>query len=316
MKSLVSALIIMLGNTFSHQASASPLMSPGDRVALVAPASAATGPALDHAIANLKALGLEPVTDYIPTGSYGYLAAADETRAQMIIDAAQDESIKALWAIRGGYGSMRILESLTQATPKILIGYSDITAPLNFLVDHGWTAIHGPVAGERWDAASTESIRRLLFEQGDPTGFSTTAGKTLVHGNAKGEIVGGNLTLITSMIGTDFELDINGKVLVLEEVSERPRRIDRMLLQLHQHYDLNSAAAIVLGHFTDCEPKSGDPDFSLEETLALAFEPINIPVASGFAIGHDLPNLAFRVGHHAEIDFNEQFRSIRFTQLN
>lgn len=271
----------------------------GDTVGLIAPGSFITEKELEEAVTNIRSLGLKPYyTDNI-LAKEGYLAGTDKQRAEDLNRMFANPKVKALWAVRGGYGCVRILDMLDYSSirrnPKIVIGYSDITVLLYGIFSQtGLIGFHGPVAISTFDEFSVAYLKSILF--GDSTGVKliqspVAADSTVIRsGKATGRLVGGNLSLVVSLIGTKYDVETKGKIIFLEEIGEEPYRIDRMLTQMIQAGKFNGAAGIALGNFRKCEIKKNDPEFdssfSLSEVLFDRLFDLGIPVIYGLSFGH------------------------------
>jgi muramoyltetrapeptide carboxypeptidase len=269
------------------------LLSPGDRVALVAPASACPRAEIDAGIAELTRLGFEAVYDDTLFAQGRFVAGSAETRAAAINSALTDPSIAALIAVRGGYGSAHVLPLLDGAivrdARKALIGYSDITALLTFYLNHGLTAIHGPMIDRRIakgpEGYDEGSFRRVMMAAGPAGELRPAQLETLHDGDASGVLVGGTLTQIAALLGTPWALKIpQGAVMFLEDISERPYRVHRLLTQLEQSGALSKLSAIVFGEFPGCDEPGGDP--VIRDVLRDFTDDFRGPVLFGFPSGH------------------------------
>src|SRR3954468_17961077 len=268
-----------------------PLLAPGARVALLAPA----GPLrksdeLERAKANVRKLGLEPVASANALAADGYLAGTDEQRSRDLNDAVADKTIDAIWCLRGGYGAMRILDTIdyqaVARNPKPLIGYSDVTA-----LHAAWgrlanlVTFHGPTARQNLPALSQASLECALIKGGNPCG-SMPAATTLVGGKARGTLVGGNLALLTALVGTPYAPDYSGSIIVIEDVNEAHYRIDRMLTTLRLSGAFAQCAGIVFGRFTDIPKEFGDDTWTLPRVLSDTAKRAGVPCVSGAPFGH------------------------------
>lgn len=249
-----------------------PMLKPGDTIALVAPASGVSRGEILEATETLKRLGFAVKTGDHLTKDFGYLAAPDQERADEFMRFIADPEVKCLMAVRGGYGVMRILPLLDfeaiRANPKIIIGYSDLTALVNPIFQKsGVIAFHGPVATSTFDAYTLDSFRRTVMsnqaggtfdesEEFSGIRFSEARAATIVPGKAQGRLVGGNLSLVAALMGTPYQIDLRGNILFLEEIEEEPYRIDRMLMQLALSGKLGECAGVALGRFTKCEART------------------------------------------------------------
>jgi len=267
----------------------------GDRIALVAPASAFSRDQFDAGVAELRRLGFEPVYEESVFARHFYTAGDASTRAGAFRRAWTDPSIAALIAVRGGYGSMQMLPMLDRAeiraTPKAFIGYSDNTSLLAWLTTGcGLMAFHGPMLDQRFargDAGyDIDTFSRALM-RAEPAGAITHAGlEVLAPGEAAGILLGGTLTQLVASLGTPFAFDPpRGHVLFVDEVGERPYRIDRMLTQLRQAGLLARASGIVFGELPRCdEPGNAGPEIRTIAADVLADFPG--PILFGLPSGH------------------------------
>ncbi len=322
-------------------------LSKGDAVAIVAPSGAVRRESLQRGVRLLESLGLRVKLGHSVMKRWGYLAGQDTDRARDLMEAWADPEVKAVIAARGGYGAMRILPYLDfnciGQNPKILLGYSDITAlHLAFLKEAGLVTFHGPVA-EIWSDSmepyNLEMLKDMLFGNWTP-GYlpmpvfggkgsispgsasvskeSCSSGScnvdspalsqrelvVLEKGEARGCLTGGNLSLVASTIGTAWEIDTSGKILFLEEVGERPYRVDRMLCQLKLAGKLDDAAGFCLGDFIDCEtdPDPARPSFSVSEVLEQYFAGAGKPCISNIPAGHGKYNAVLPLGVEVRIE--------------
>jgi len=296
-----------------------PRLKPGDSVGLVNPAGA-TFQSVDVTIVreSLSALGLKSVEGKHLLDRYGYLAGSDEARAMDINGMFSDSSIDAVLAVRGGWGCNRILPHLDfeeiRRHPKALIGYSDITSLLLAIYARsGVVTFHGPVGTSTWNPFSVEHFRRLLFSA-EPVAYANPRGagdllaqtkdriETITPGSARGRLVGGNLSVLSSMIGSEYLPSWSGVILFLEEDGEQIYRIDRMLTQLKLAGVLQKLAGFVFGKCTNCTPGEGYGSLTLEEVFADHIRPLGIPAWYGAMIGHIENKFTIPLGIEAEID--------------
>jgi len=271
-----------------------PALRPGDRIAVVAPASPFARHEFDAGIAEIRALGFEPVFDETVFERTGYVAGPAETRARAFQRAWNDPAIAALVAARGGYGSAQILPRLDAAAiariPKAFIGYSDNTSLLAWLTTRcGLVSFHGPML-ERRLARGAAGYDRDTFERclcrTEPVGeIAHPQLETVKTGEAGGILVGGTLTQLTASLGTPFAFDPPaGSVFFLEEVGERPYRIDRMLTQLRLSGLMARASAVVFGELPNCDEPSGNP--AARAAIADVLADFPGPILYGLPSGH------------------------------
>jgi muramoyltetrapeptide carboxypeptidase len=275
-------------------------LRPGDKIAIVAPASSFARDEFDKGVLELRNLGFEPVFDEsVFARERGYLSGNASVRAQAFLDAWQDPSIRALIAVRGGYGSVHLLPLLRaddlRRTPKAFIGYSDLTSILTYLTTIcGIVSFHGPMLDRRLgrgiDAYDRDTFLRSLTAA-EPLGELAPAElETFRKGEATGPLIGGTLANIVASLGTPYAFKpLNGHVLFLEDVAERPYRLDRMMTQLRLAGVLDAASAVVLGEFRDCDEPQGQ--LSAREVLADFLKDFDGPVIYGFPSGHTVKPL-------------------------
>jgi muramoyltetrapeptide carboxypeptidase len=297
-------------------------LAPGDTAGLVAPANATFQSAeLQIAKESLEALGLKVKIGSHLLDRHGYLAGQDKDRAADINAFFADASIQAVLPIRGGWGSSRVLPYLDFDTirrnPKIIVGYSDISALL--LAIHAKTGLvtfHGPNGMGRWDAFSLDYFKRVLMQKesvafenphalSDRNALTQTDNRTLTitPGRARGPLLGGNLTVLTTIIGSPYLPAWDGAIFFCEDVGEDHYRIDRMLTQLKLAGVLSKIAGFVFGTCSECGP--GDNNFgalALEEIFADHIKPLGIPAWSGAMIGHGMPQWTLAEGVDVEVD--------------
>lgn len=286
----------------------------GDRVALVWPASRAAAPdEVERAKKEVSEWGLLPMTGPSAGKTYAYLAGTDVERAADINWAFADPEIRAVLCVRGGWGCARMLPyvdmDLVRANPKLVMGFSDITALLVGLHKAtGLITFHGPNAISRDSEFSTKWLNKALF---DPAPLGMFDGpdrpddpnytmQTVWPGRAKGILMGGNVAVLSALAGTPFAPDFTDTIAFFEDVNEAPYRIDRMLTQLLQACNLHRAKGVAVGQFTRCDDP--DSEWKVADVIRDRLGTLGIPVVSGFAIGHVLDKLTVPIGAMAELD--------------
>jgi len=296
-------------------------LAAGDTVGVVSPASATFQTVdIDIARESLEALGLNVKIGKHVLARHGYLAGNDKDRAEDINEFFSDSSIKAVLPIRGGWGSSRVLPHLDydaiRRNPKVMVGYSDITAlHLAMQAKTGLVTFHGPNGMGRWDAWSLDYFKRLLFDgeavtMQNPTMLSERNAlaqtenrvQTITPGTARGRVLGGNLTVLTTVLGSAYVPSFDGAILFVEDVGEDFYRIDRMFTQLKLAGILDRVRGFVFGTCAECSPGEGFGSLTLEEIFADHIKPLNIPAWFGAMIGHQMPQWTIPVGVEAEID--------------
>ncbi len=270
-----------------------PLRS-GDRVAVVSPASPSSRDEFDAGIAELERLGFEPVFEPSVFDRAGYVAGTAEARAAAIRAALVDDSVRAIVCVRGGYGSVQVLGRLDPAdvrrARKPVVGYSDLTSLLTFVTGRcGVVAFHGPTVAGRLElgpAGYDETTFLGALTRTEPLGPLYAPGLEVFQpGEAAGTLAGGNLTQLAASMGTPFAFDPpEGAVLFLEDINERPYRLDRLWTQLRLAAVIERASAIVFGVFPGCDEPGGE--VGGRETLARLARDFAGPVLFGFPAGH------------------------------
>jgi muramoyltetrapeptide carboxypeptidase len=281
------------GGSLSPNPRKPPRLRSGDRIALVAPASPCDDESIELALANVRALGFEPVLGDHARAKREYLAGSDDERASDFNAALRDDSIRAIFALRGGYGTMRILYAIDYdafaRNPKVVMGYSDMTALLNSLAQRANVAtFHGPIASAPMDRVAINILRTLT--EAEPLGRLHIDGAT--HGNriASGRLCGGNLSLIAHACGTPYALDMRDAIVFFEDVDEDAYRIDRLFTQLLLSGALETARGFILGDIPHLEVAI--------ERLA----PLKKPLLSGAPIGHIDDQWVIPIGIDATLD--------------
>ena len=285
-------------------------LSPGARLALVAPASAFDRDDFQRGVEEIRRLGFEPVYDDTVFERQRYLAGSADVRADAIRRAWQDPSIAGLVAVRGGYGSMQVLPLLdvadAQRALKPFVGYSDLTALLTFLtIRCEVIAFHGPMLAGRLARGAAGYDRDSFVSalcRPEPLGeLAPPSLETIRTGEARGVLLGGTLTQLVSSLGTPFAFAPPfGCVLFLEEVGERPYRLDRMVTQLQQSGILGRASAVVIGELPKCDEPSGQ--VSARSVMADLFTEFPGPVLIGFPSGHTTgPAMTLPLGVQARV---------------
>ncbi|MEU8242388.1 LD-carboxypeptidase [Actinoplanes missouriensis] len=302
-------------------------LRPGDLVALVSPAGPVRPEQADGAARVLRGWGLRTRLGAHALGRRDFLSGTDDERLADLNDALRDPEVRGVVCLRGGYGTQRIADRLdfaaVRADPKLVMGFSDITALHAALwCETGLATVHGPTGASLPDSA--EDVRRALMTSEPitltgqkPAGAApaaergvtasaaergvtapaaergVTASGEQVGRTVSGVLLGGNLTMLATNVGTPHQLDLRGAILLLEETGEAPYRVDRMLVQLERSGSLNGLAGLVLGRFLPREP---------HEVIAEHAERLGVPVLRGLEIGHDGPQVAVGLGVPAHLD--------------
>ncbi|GAB2887343.1 DUF4031 domain-containing protein [Nocardioides pacificus] len=282
-----------------------PRLAPGDQVAVVTPAGGVDPSRLAAGIDVLRGWGLEVRDLTRRPGSLGWLAGSDEERAEALVEAWVDAEVRAVWCARGGFGTHRVLDlldwdRLAQAGPRLLVGFSDATALHQAVAARlGLVSVHGPgVAGlgDRGgpgEDATRDAVASLVLDgaavelRGVPGG----------GGQAEGVLVGGNVAVLAGSVGTPHVQPAAGAIALLEDVGERPYRLDRALTQLLRSGWFDGVRGVVCGTFTDC-----GPPHEVRELLAARLGPLGVPLVYDVPVGHGAPNLAVPLGAAATLD--------------
>jgi muramoyltetrapeptide carboxypeptidase len=327
-----AALPAQAGSGHRHRRAPSmtlPLLKPprlreGDLIGLIAPSGHTTDAAIAKAVGRIESLGFKVALAPHLGAMFGNYAGTVEERLADLHGMFRDPDIKALWCIRGGSGAISLLNhidyALVRAHPKILLGYSDITALHLALLRHaGLVTFHGPVASSTPSDYATEHMLAVLM---DPSASYTIpmamenarralqephyAIRTVHAGIASGRLIGGNLSMVAALAGTPYAADFHDSLLYLEEVNEAPYRIDRWMTQLDLSAGLNKAAGVIVGICDNCGPGHEDVSLTLDETLDIHLQPLRIPAVTGYSIGHIRNQFTLPVGVRATLDTARQ----------
>lgn len=298
-----------------------PRLRPGDTVGLIEPAGFSDGEAqIDAVRFTIEGMGLVPRVAPHVGSRHGYLAGTDEQRAADLTAMYADPEVRAVFAVRGGWGCARMLPFVdwdtVRANPKLLVGYSDVTAlHLAFAARAGFATIHGPNAANSWPAISWESFWQLAFAgeaptfappgvpEADPVALERWRVTPIRAGTARGRLVGGNLSVLSALVGTPWLPEFDGAILFLEDVGEAEYRIDRMLSQLALAGIFDKVSGVVFGQCTRCT--AGVPDytgFTVPQLLEQYLAPLAVPAFGGANIGHVRDQLSLPSGAGVEID--------------
>jgi muramoyltetrapeptide carboxypeptidase len=278
---------------------------PGARLAIAAPAGPIDPEALARGRKALERLGFETVVRDDILDRDGYLAGSDERRAAELMQHVRDPDIDAILCARGGYGCHRIVAALDpeafRAAAKPLVGYSDITTLLLWQRRRaGLIGLHGPML-ERPSGLEGESASALVRMLQGTGPLPRYVGESLASGWAEGRLVGGSLSLCVASLGTSWELDTRDAILMLEDVTELPYRVDRMLQQLRAAGKLERVAGVALGGFTDCEDER-HPEWPMRRLFEELLGGLGVPVVLGLPFGHVDDNRPWPVGGRAALD--------------
>lgn len=299
-----------------------PRLRPGDTVGLVEPAGFSDDQSQVDAVRNaITAMGLRPKVGRYVASRYGYLAGSDQQRAYDLNRMFGDDEVRAIFAVRGGWGSARLLPLLDWGTirtnPKLLIGSSDITAlHLAIAARAGFPTLHAPNAASSWQDISWSSLHSLAFAgatptfetrlplgSADPLASQPLSFATVRGGQAQGRLLGGNLSVLTALAGSPWLPRFEGAILFLEDIGEAEYRIDRMMSQLALSGILRRVSGVVFGQCTRCT--TGVPGylgFTVPQILEQYLRPLRVPALYGANIGHVANQLSLPVGARVRID--------------
>jgi muramoyltetrapeptide carboxypeptidase len=284
-----------------------PALKRGDKIGILAPASSFSKQAFEDGCNRLRQMGYEPV--YSPTIFERdlYFAGNVARRREEFEDLVRNPEITALICVRGGYGSNYLLESLNfdlfARNPKIVLGCSDITSLLTVITDRtGLVTFHGPmIAKDIAEGTFDEKSWNACF--GTESGWSIRSAdlKVLQPGHAKGRLYGGCLSMLAASLGTPYQIETDDTILFIEDVAEKPFRIDRMLMQLHLAGCLNRVRGFVFGEMLDCLPPTNET-YSLQQVITRVLSPYKVPIVFGLKSGHvSSGNITLPIGVQAEL---------------
>ncbi len=279
-----------------------PAVKPGDTIGIAAPASPFDRAAFERGVAVIRDRGFRVTVPESVFDTRGFLAGDDPSRAEAFNRLVADPEIKAILCARGGYGSSRILSLIDfealRAHPKFIAGFSDITFILNAVFSQsGLQSLHGPLVTTLDQLDGADSLFAAMTGSSIPA-LRAEDGVILRKGRGTGTVVGGNLTCFCHLLGTAWQVPLTGRILLLEDRGEEPYRVDRMLTHLKQADDFDNLAGIAIGGFDD----GGRLEDAMLGVFRDAFKNMDIPVVSGFPVGHGDRNLAVPIGGMATLD--------------
>ena len=322
-------LILFLNNLnlFSQSIPSNKLIKPeylkkGDTVAIVAPSGVLknyNGYIL-KAKELLKSWELEVIIGENVFNENGHFAGTDNQRSADFQLALDDKSIKAIWCARGGYGAMRVIDNLNfekyKENPKWIIGYSDITAIHNDLHNNKSESIHGIMCKslEKIDVDNNESIsllKKTLF--GEKLSYTIEGNNYNIKGNSNGQLIGGNLTLLHCLLGSESSIDTDGKILFIEDLGEYLYHIDRMLISLKRAGYFDNCKGLIVGDFTDMRRNTTPFGRNLKELILDIVREYDFPVSFGFPAGHGEKNYPMILGREINLEVSKQQSTINFS---
>lgn len=310
---LFSSLLILFTacSTGKHTTRIPAYLQPGDSVAIFGTSNSTTSESLVYGVALLESWGLHVrLADNLFLTTDGRYAGTVQQRSTALAELLGNPHIKALIASRGGYGCNHLLPISLKAFkkhPKWVVGYSDVTTLHAVLNNAGYASIHGPMAFELDDSLSTDALRRALF--GEYPQLSIPTNPNCVQGSAQGRLVGGNLSVLCSLIGTPADFDPRGTILFIEEIGEYNYHIDRMLTALEQSGKLGRVKGIVIGQLSKSKQFI---DLPLEEMVLPRLRALGVPVMYGVSAGHELPNYSLYLGHKVSLEVGADTATLRF----
>lgn len=278
----------------------------GAKIALVATGSPFKKEDFDRGVQGLLSLGFEIQYHTLLFEQSGYLAGSDEHRARLLTEAFIDDEVQAVLCVRGGYGTLRMLghidASLFKTHPKIIMGYSDVTALLNFAFDTGGLiTFHGPMLTEWPDLSDDYLYHFLNLLTKEVSLVIAPPGREIIRkGRVQGRLMGGNLTTLAHLVGTPYEPSWEGRILFVEDSGEKLYRIDRLFTQLKYAGRLSKLAGLVLGRFSDGVEEEEVWEFAYQN-----LQELNIPIVAGFPFGHGRENMAVPIGARFKLDGHE-----------
>jgi len=297
----------------------------GDLIGLVTPGSSVSEEQLNDCVSKLEELGFRTTYNDSVLSEYGYFAGRDQERAAELMEMFTREDVDAIWCVRGGYGSIRILDLLDydqiRKNPKVFIGYSDISALITSIYQEtGLVTFHGPVGTSDFNRFSVKSMKKVLLDPESEYKYPYRREKgsrdnpefdryTLSGGKAEGVLIGGNISVLDSIIGTRFEPDFENKIVYLEDIGEKTYRIDKMVFHLLSGTNLKQAAGIVMGVFGECNINE-EPKLSLKVALDDLLKPLGIPVSYGLSFGHIKRMITIPTGIRAVMDADKNSFSL------
>jgi len=300
------------------QAAKQHALKSGDTIGLVCPSGRITTEKYQKAVKNMELLGLKIKHSKQILAFEGYLAGSDAQRLSDLHSMYLDDEVDAIWCIRGGYGATRLLDDLDfdliRQHPKLIIGYSDITALINTIYQKTASpCVHGPVAASTFSDYTVKHLQPLFYPD-QPHVISLSEKNTQLaeekqvykyevinSGKATGELAGGNLSLIAALMGTAHQIETKGKLVFIEDIGEEPYRVDRMLTQLLSANFFDEAAGVVLGVFAGCHRKD-ELSNTLHHVVKDRLSKLEIPAVYGFSFGHINDQCTFPIGRVATLD--------------
>jgi len=298
-----------------------PYLKSGDSIAIVAPAGILKNKQdlIEQARELAESWGLHVVIGKHVFNQNNHFAGTDKERTNDFQKALDNPNIKAIWSARGGYGSVRIIDKLDftkfQENPKWIVGYSDITAFHNHLHNLGFETIHAMMGTSMmFDAEKTKesiaTLKKALF--GEEINYEIDSSKFNVEGTAEGELIGGNLSIMTSMLGSESQMNTDGKILFLEEIGEYKYAIDRMLQSLKRAGYFTNLKGLIVGDMTNIKKNTTKWGSSIEQLILDATKEYDFPILFGFPAGHEPDNRALILGRTIQLNTTGTTSKVKF----
>lgn len=326
---LLAASLLAAPQALAAPAPARPVLKPprlreGALVGLIAPCGVTNDAGIERAFRSLESLGFRVKPGKNLRAAYGGYAGTVAERLEDLHAAFGDPEVKAVWVARGGSGAIGLLDgidyALVRRNPKIFMGFSDATAlHLALYAKAGLVSFHGPTGGSNYSAYTTGQMQAVLMDAKPRHRFEGAvenelkasdqpafAPRTFREGVAEGRLVGGNLSLVSALVGTPYLPPLRNQLLFLEEISEAPYRVDRMLTQLALGAGLRSVAGAMLGVFQKCVPTDSDPSLTLMQVLENQFAAQRFPSGYGYSVGHIPQQFTVPVGIRARLDTRDR----------
>ncbi|HEX8548397.1 MAG TPA: LD-carboxypeptidase [Cytophagaceae bacterium] len=295
-----------------------PYLKKDDVIGLIAPAKNFEASALKNGIDILEGCGLKVKLGENIFNQYGPFAGTDEERTSDLQTMLDDDEIKAIFSIRGGYGCNRIIDSINWdkflQSPKWIVGFSDITLLHCTLHRNGIESIHGIMPlqfGQEGTQLSVDNLRKVLF--GEAVEYSISPNKLNRHGTAQGEIIGGNLAILCSAIGTPSDFDTKGKILFIEDVGEYLYRLDRMMVQMRRANKLSNLSGLIVGHLSDMLDNTVPFVMEAKEIVYDAVEDYQYPICFNFPVGHERANYPMIIGRQGLLQIDNAGTKFSYT---
>lgn len=282
----------------------------GDTIGIISPASGEDSKKIKESLKFLKSLGFNVKSGNHIYDKWGYLAGKDKDRAKDLMDMFLDKDVDVILCIRGGYGTMRILPlidfDVIRKNPKIFAGFSDITTLLNNIYQKcNLITFHSPMCNSKFDSFTLKSFLYTLMSGNNPFTIENANNIPTYYFNGdyvEGELVGGNLSLICSTLGTPYEINVKDKILFIEDIEEEPYKIDRMLTHLSLNGGLEQCRGFILGQFKDCQSSEYDQSLTLSEVFQDRILSLKKPTLANFQSGHSYPKITIPIGSKVKVD--------------